>query len=59
MNAIPIVKKEFWPFKKVDIPVIQIDDWNSGSLMQMDLLQSYEFSFRDSLASSPFYWLTR
>jgi hypothetical protein len=59
MNAIPIVKKEFWPFKEINIPVIQIEDWNSTCLAQTNLMASHKFSFRDSPVSDPIFWLTR
>lgn len=59
LDAMPIVKKEFWPFKNINIPVIQIDDWKSISPAQMDLIPTHKISFRDSFASDPVFWLTR
>ena len=59
MNAIPIVKKDYWPFKNIDIPVMQIEDWNSISLIEMEPRPTHRSSFRDSLASDPVFWLTR
>jgi hypothetical protein len=59
MNAIPIVKKEYWPFKNIDIPVMQIKDWSSISSIRMDSRPTHKSSFRDSLASDPVFWLTR
>ena len=59
MNAIPIVKREYWPFKEINIPVIQIEDWNSISSAQTNLMATHKFSFRDSPVSDPIFWLTR
>jgi hypothetical protein len=59
MNAIPIVKKEYWPFKDINIPVIQIEDWNSISLLQVDSIATQDFSFQDSSFSNPLFWLSR
>jgi hypothetical protein len=59
MNAIPIVKREYWPFKEINIPVIQIEDWDSISLAQTNLMTTHKFSFKDSPVSDPIFWLTR
>jgi hypothetical protein len=28
LGAIPVVKRQSWPFQHIDLPVIQIDEWN-------------------------------
>jgi hypothetical protein len=59
LNAIPIVKKDFWSFSNVNIPVIQVEDWNSIPLMEKDSALALNSSFRESRASDPIFWLTR
>lgn len=59
LNAIPIVKKESWPFKNLDMPVLQIEDWSSISQFQEDSGLFCKSSFRESMASDPIFWLTR
>ena len=59
MNAIPIVKREYWPFKEINIPVIQIEEWNSMPVAQTNLMATHTYSFRDSPVSDPIFWLTR
>lgn len=59
MNAIPIVKAQYWPFKDIPIPVMQIEDWGSISLLQAEPITAQNVSFRNSLVSNPIFWLTR
>lgn len=59
LDAIPIVKKEFWPFKNLSLPVLQIEDWSSISRSHVDSALFYKSSFRESVASDPIFWLTR
>lgn len=35
LGAIPIVRREHWPFSKLDLPVLQVDEW--ADLLNMDL----------------------
>ncbi len=58
-NAIPIVKKDFWPFKNINIPVFQVEDWNYIPPVPKDSNLNHKFSFRESQASDPIFWLTR
>jgi len=35
LGAIPIVKREFWPFVAINLPVLQVDEWED--LLNLDL----------------------
>lgn len=35
LGAIPIVKREFWPFAGINLPVLQVDEWED--LLSLDL----------------------
>lgn len=59
LNSIPIVKRDFWPFKNINIPVFQVEDWNYIPKVQEDSKLNLKSSFRESQASDPVYWLTR
>ena len=54
LGAIPIVKTKFWPFTKVNLPVIQIKDWNELEAISPSMVVS-ELTPWTSIN----YWLER